>query len=324
MEPKELDIMTDHFPISEEEIMRAIETGQSEKFILRSVGRGGNFRGYVITDSKYGVRIADYIYNHSKQAFELKMKPNYQEELEQAEKAAVELEAVLAAKKEAKQKAKKYKLYRRRVATTLGAGAIAAIMFFTGIKVEKAMMTNEANDPTPVNPVVSQRSNFENCDYRLCIRYLDYSLGYLDSIILNPNTHPNAVAMLTNIRDNLRTNYANRAYAAAYDVEDYKSMPGFEEMSSKAEEQVRKYTEAFEEEFVEMVHGAKSFYESPLNGAFIVDSKSEDGRDVEIVYIPESLENYADGKVPEGSITKDGLLYVPLNDSARYEGVKVK
>ena len=308
----EIDLITDHFPISEEEIMRAIEAGQSEKYTLRSVGNGGNFRGYIITDSKYGVRIADYIYNHSRGTFELKMKPNYQEELEKAR-----LEAKNVAKE--RKTAQKYKLFRKRVAVTLGVGALSVIMAFAGANAEKAMMNRELNDPTPVNPVIVNRSNLETCDYRLCVRYLDYSLGYLDSIINSPNTDPNAVVMLERHKEALRTGYANLAYAAAADIDDYKAMPGFENSVKDAEARVRRYTEEFEEQFLAIIAGGKSFAESPLNGAIVLDNEGK-----EIVYIPESVENYADGKVPEGSITKDGLLYVPLGDSARYDGVKAK
>ena len=146
----ELDIMTDHFPISEEEIMKAIETGQSEKYILRSVGKGGNFRGYVIYDSKYQVRIADYLYNHSQKKFELKMRPNYEEELADAARIA------RLAKAEQK-KVQHYKLVHKRIACSLGAGALAAIMFFAGAKAEKALMTEQLNDPTPVTPVVEAK-----------------------------------------------------------------------------------------------------------------------------------------------------------------------
>lgn len=312
----ELDIMTDHFPISEEEIMRAIETGQSEKYILRSVGRGGNFRGYVIYDSKYQVRIADYIYNHSQKKFELKMKPNYEEELAKAAREA-------RVQKREEKKVQKYKLTRKRIAYGLGAGAMAAIMFFAGVKSEEALVNQELNDPKPVAPIVTMQSNLENCDYRLCVRYLDYSLSYIDGLISNPNTNQYAVEMLIRVREDLRTNYANRAYAAAADIEDYYSMGGFEDAAQKAEFNVRKYTQDFEERLLTMVSGAKSFAESPLNGALVVDSKNAEGKDVTVVYIAESVENYADGKVPEGAITRDGLLYVPLRDSARYDGQKV-
>ena len=121
------------------------------------------------------------------------------------------------------------------------------------------------------------------------------------------------------IEEALRSGYANIAYAAAADIDDYKAMPGFENSVKDAEARVRRYTEEFEEQFLAIIAGGKSFAESPLNGAIILDNEGK-----EIVYIPESVENYADGKVPEGSITKDGLLYVPLGDSARYDGVKAK
>ena len=244
------------------------------------------------------------------------MRPNYEEELADAARIA------RLAKAEQK-KAQHYKLVHKRTAYSLGAGALAAIMFFAGAKAEKALMTEQLNDPTPVAPVVEAKSYLQTCDYRLCVRYLDYSLTYIDKLINDPNTNPNAVQMLIRVREDLRTNYANRAYAAAADIDDYKSMGGFEEAAQKSEYNVRKYTEDFEDRLLAMVSGAKSFADSPLNGAIIVDTKNAEGKDVTIVYIPESVENYVDGKVPEGAITRNGVLFVPLRDSARYDGQKV-
>ena len=166
----ELDIMTDHFPISEEEIMRAIETGQSEKYILRSVGKGGNFRGYVIYDSKYEVRIADYLYNHSQKKYELKMRPNYKEELAAAARQA-------RIKGIEQQKVKKYKLVRDKVVKTVVLGGMAAILFFAGSKAEQALENRRLNDLTPVAPVVVSKSTFSPVIVDLVGRFFSASVS---------------------------------------------------------------------------------------------------------------------------------------------------
>lgn len=68
----------------EEEIMDAIKKGTSEKYIIKPVGSGDRFRGYIISDKETGVRVADYVYSHALAKFELKERPGFREEIEAA------------------------------------------------------------------------------------------------------------------------------------------------------------------------------------------------------------------------------------------------
>ena len=66
----------------DEELIKAVNTGESDIFQLTSVGSGNAFRGYIITDKATGVRVADYIYSHALGKFELKKRPGFEKEIE--------------------------------------------------------------------------------------------------------------------------------------------------------------------------------------------------------------------------------------------------
>ena len=77
----------------EERIMEAINKGESEEFLLKKVGNGNSFRGYIISDAATGIRIADYVYSYALDKFELKMKSGYERELEAAKEILPKEEA---------------------------------------------------------------------------------------------------------------------------------------------------------------------------------------------------------------------------------------
>ena len=78
----------------EEELLKAVNEGKSDKYILKGVGNGKSFRGYIISDAETGVRVADYVYSHSLGKFELRIRTGYEKEIEaiKATKPKVEVE----------------------------------------------------------------------------------------------------------------------------------------------------------------------------------------------------------------------------------------
>ena len=185
----------------DEELMEAVNTGKSDKFVLRSVGSGNAFRGYIIMDQETGVRIADYIYSHSLGKFEMKKRPGFEKEIEEAKAAMVSKE-----------------------------------------------------EPTAL----------WNCDYKLCVQYVDYVLRYIDNIILNPGIDSTMKEVLRRNRDALNSGYGLAIYAAANDIEDYSQMSGFEEQVKKSIETIRKYSVEFEKQFLELFPEGFSFNNCPV------------------------------------------------------------
>ena len=74
----------------EEEIMKAIGAGTSDRFIITPVGTPEKIRGYIITDKETGVRVADYVYSHNLAKYELKIRPGYDKEIEATKESASE------------------------------------------------------------------------------------------------------------------------------------------------------------------------------------------------------------------------------------------
>jgi len=185
----------------DEELMEAVNTGNSDKFLLRSVGSGNAFRGYIIMDKETGVRVADYIYSHALGKFEMKKRPGFEREIEEA-KATMEVK----------------------------------------------------EEPTAL----------WTCDYKLCVKYVDYVLNYIDCLLKNHGVDLNMKTVIQRNRDALNSGYGLAIYAANNDVDDYSQMSGFEEQVNKSIETIRKYSVEFEKQFLELFPEGFSFNNSPV------------------------------------------------------------
>ena len=213
-------------PITEEELLEAIETGESDRFDLNSVGVGDNFRGYVIKDKETDVRVADYIYSHTRKGFDLRIRPGCEREIALA----------MDNKRD----------FIQAPEEIMSNGV--SILLEGGKK-----MSNMA------------LNRIETSDYNLCVKYIDHALNYIDDLLATTAAEPQATAMLNSKKEELRTGYANAARAAYNDVSDYLAMgEDFKDIAKEAEERLRVCTREFEDEFLTMFPGGPSFARSNI------------------------------------------------------------
>ncbi len=102
------------------------------------------------------------------------------------------------------------------------------------------------------------------CDYSLCVKYVDYVLNYIDTIINNHNIDLAMKTVLQRNRDALNSGYGLAIYAAANDIEDYSQMSGFEEQVKRSIDTIRQYAVEFEKQFLQLFPEGFSFNNSPV------------------------------------------------------------
>lgn len=217
-------------PITEEELLEAIETGESDRFDLNSVGVGDNFRGYVIKDKETDVRVADYIYSHTRKGFDLRIRPGCEREIALA----------MDNKRD----------FIQTPEEIMSNGV--SILLDEGKKTDKKIALNR----------------IETSDYNLCMKYINYAMGYVDNLVSASSMNATSAEMIPRIKNNkeeLRTGYANAAIAAYNDVSDYLAMgEDFKDIAKEAEERLRVCTREFEDEFLTMFPGGPSFARSNI------------------------------------------------------------
>ena len=288
-----IDIPSEHFPISEEEIEKARENNTLEEYNIVKVNRGIKFY-----DPVYNVHLGDLLYISSEEGNRFIPNIDADEELEFAEE-----------KNKRKEERKNFTLQRKRMRAIIIAGFTSITTFAAGIGIG-SMLTNYINNqPEPPKQPIVASADFATVtsNDEIAKAYIDYTMGFVSGI--KANAEKSGYTWLAERAESAYRDYYAPACSAYYLYIDKDYFP-VGDGEPTAHRNFRDSVLAFESFVTESFGESYAFVNSPFASAIEIDGK---------VYIAESLSNYNDGEAPEGSTIQHGILYVPYNDSVVVE-----